>query len=107
MASNFTSGMLYESAYNIAFNWKSHLPNSVFKYHELVWKETNAPIELHMGVVLPFVSACLGRMYKGSFLDLPFCSQLILDQCGGIRCWEKCYKTALHFGTVRLHNSQQ
>ena len=64
MASNFTSGMLYESAYNIAFNWKSHLPNSVFKYHELVWKETNAPIELHMGVVLPFVSACLGRIQR-------------------------------------------
>ena len=71
MASNFTSGMLYESAYNIAFNWKSHLPNSVFKYHELVWKETNAPIELHMGVVLPFVSACLGPHTKGHFLTRP------------------------------------
>ena len=71
MASNFTSGMLYESAYNIAFNWKSHLPNSVFKYHELVWKETNAPIELHMGVVLPFVSACLGPHTKGHFLTCP------------------------------------
>ena len=71
MASNFTSGMLYESAYNIAFNWKSHLPNSVFKYHELVWKETNAPIELHMGVVLPFVSACLGPHTKNHFLTHP------------------------------------
>ena len=71
MASNFTSGMLYESAYNIAFNWKSHLPNSVFKYHELVWKETNVPIELHMGVVLPFVSACLGPHTKGHFLTCP------------------------------------
>ena len=71
MASNFTSGMLYESAYNIAFNWKSHLPNSVFKYHELVWKETNAPIELHMGVALPFVSACLGPHTKGHFLTCP------------------------------------
>ena len=71
MASNFTSGMLYESAYNIAFNWKSHLPNSVFKYHELVWKETNVPIELHMGVVLPFVSACLGPHTKGHFLTHP------------------------------------
>ena len=63
--------MLYESAYNIAFNWKSHLPNSVFKYHKLVWKETNAPIELHMGVVLPFVSACLGPRTKGHFLTCP------------------------------------
>ena len=106
MASNFTSGMLYESAYNIAFNWKSHLSNSVFKYHELVWKETNAPIELHMGVVLPFCVGMFGSVYKGSFLDSPFCSQLILDQCGSVRCWEKCYKTVLHFATVRFHNSQ-
>ena len=71
MASNFTPGMLYESAYNIAFNWKSHLPNSVFKYHELVWKETNVPIELHMGVVLPFVLVCLGQHTKGHFLTCP------------------------------------
>ena len=68
MVHNFTSGMLYKSAYSIAFNWKSHLPNSVFKYHELIWKETNASIELHMGVVLPFVFACLGPCTKGNFL---------------------------------------
>ena len=71
MACNFTSGLLYESAYNIDFNWKSHLPNSVFKYHQLIWKETNAPIELHMGVVLPFVLACLGPRTKGHFLTRP------------------------------------
>ena len=71
MVCNFTSRMLYKSAYNIPVNWKSHLPNSVFKYHELIWKETNAPIELHMGVVLPFVSACLGPCTKGHFLTCP------------------------------------
>ena len=71
MASNFTSGMLYESAYNIPFHWSKHLPNSVYRYHELVWKETNAPVEIHMGVVLPFVSACLGPKTKGHFLTRP------------------------------------
>ena len=71
MASNFTSGMLYESAYSIPFNWMNHLPECVYKYHELVWKETNAPIELHMGVVLPFASACLGPHTKGHFLTRP------------------------------------
>ena len=71
MASNFTSGMLYESAYSIPFKWSNHLPECVYKYHELVWKETNAPIELHMGVVLPFVSACLGPRTKGHFLMRP------------------------------------
>ena len=71
MASNFTSGMLYESAYSIPFNWKNHLPECVYKYHELIWKETNAPIELHMGVVLTFISACLGLRTKGHFLTQP------------------------------------
>ena len=71
MACNFTSGMLYESAYSIPFQWSKHLPNSVYKYHELVWKETNAPVEIHMGVVLPFVSACLGPKTKGHFLTRP------------------------------------
>ena len=71
MASIFTSGMIYESAYNIPFNWKNHLPPDVFKYHELIWKETNAPVDLHMGVMLPFVSACLGPHTKGHFLTRP------------------------------------
>ena len=71
MACNFTSGMLYESAYNIPFHWSKHLPNFIYKYHELVWKETNAPVEIHMGVVLPFVLACLGPKMKGHFLTRP------------------------------------
>ena len=71
MASNFTSGMLYQSAYSIPFNWRNHLTECVYKYHKLVWKETNAPIELHMGVVPPFVSACLGPCTKGHFLTCP------------------------------------
>ena len=60
--------MLYEAAYNIPFNWKNYLPEPIFKYHSLVWKETNVPVDLHMGVVLPFVSACLGPHTKGHFL---------------------------------------
>ena len=53
----FTASMLYKTAYSIQF-----------AYHSLVWRETNAPIELHMGVVLPFVPACLGPRTKGLFL---------------------------------------
>ena len=68
MATNYTLSMLYESAYNIPFNWKNYLPDAIFKYHSLVWKETNVPVDLHMGVVLPFVSACLGLCTKGHFL---------------------------------------
>ena len=68
---SFTSSMLYETAYNIPFNWQKHLPPDIYRYHSLVWKETNAPVELHMGVVLPFVSACLGPRTKGHFLTRP------------------------------------
>ena len=71
MAINYTSSMLYESAYNIPFHWQNYLPADIFKYHSLVWKETNAPVDLHMGVVLPFISACLGPRTKGHFLTRP------------------------------------
>ena len=71
MAINYTSSMLYEAAYNIPFNWKNVLPEAIFKYHSLVWKETNVPVDLHMGVLLSFVSACLGPCTKGHFLMCP------------------------------------
>ena len=66
--STFTASMLYETAYTIPFNWQQHLPADVYNYHSLVWKETNAPVDLHMGVVLPFVSSCLGARTQGLFL---------------------------------------
>ena len=66
--STFTTSMLYETAYTIPFNWQQHLPADVYNYHSLVWKETNAPVDLHMGVVLPFVSSCLGARTQGLFL---------------------------------------
>ena len=67
----YTAGMVYEQAYSLDFNWQKHLPEEVFKYHELLWKETNAPIDLHMGVVLPFVASCLGPKTRGHFLTRP------------------------------------
>ena len=67
----YTAGMVYEQAYSLDFNWQKHLPEEVFKYHDLLWKETNAPIDLHMGVVLPFVASCLGPKTRGHFLTRP------------------------------------
>ena len=71
MAINYTSSMLYESAYNIPFHWENYLPADIFKYHSLIWKETNTSIDLHMGVVLLFILACLGPHTKGHFLTRP------------------------------------
>ena len=70
-ATTFTASMLYETAYSIPFAWQNHLPHDIYEYHSLIWRETNAPIDLHMGVVLPFVSVCLGPRTKGLFLTCP------------------------------------
>ena len=67
----FTASMLYETAYSIPFAWQNHLPHNIYEYHSLVWRETNALIDLHMGVVLPFVSVCLGPRTKGLSLTCP------------------------------------
>ena len=71
LAATFTASMLYETVYSIPFVWQNHLPRDIYEYHSLVWRETNALIDLHMGVVLPFVSACLGPRTKGLFLTHP------------------------------------
>ena len=67
----FTASMLYKTVYSMSFNWDQHLLKEVYDYHALVWKETNAPVDLHMGVVLPFVALCLRPRMKGLFLTRP------------------------------------
>ena len=70
------SGWLYEDAFNISYNWKKWLPADVYRYHELVCKEVNAPVELQMGIFLPFISSVCGPLTKGHFLMRPSCLNL-------------------------------
>ena len=49
---HYNSGRLYEDAFNISYNWKKWLPPDVYKYHDLVCKEVNTPLELQMGISL-------------------------------------------------------
>ena len=67
----YMAAMVYEEVYSLEFNWQKHLPPKVFEFHNLLVRETNAPIDLHMGVVLPFVGSCLGPKTKGLFLTHP------------------------------------
>ena len=67
-SSSLTAERLYEEAFSIKFNWENILPPDVYKYHKLIWKETNAPVDLQMGVALPFAASCLGPTTKGLFL---------------------------------------
>ena len=67
---------LYEEAYNIKYNWEKILPDDVLKYHNLVAQQTNAPVDLQMGTVLPFVASCMGPKTRGHFLTTPSCLNL-------------------------------
>ena len=62
---------LYEESFQIKFNWKEILPQHVFCFHDLFARETNSPIDLQMGTILPFVTSCVGPHTKGLFLTRP------------------------------------
>ena len=57
----YTKQKLYEEAFNVSFNWEKYLSPKCFKFHDLTCREINSLISLQMGVMLPFVSACLGQ----------------------------------------------
>lgn len=71
-----TADKLYEEAFNIKYDWEKMLPKEVFTYHELISKECNAPVDLQMGTILPFVSSCVGPKTKGRFLTRASCLNL-------------------------------
>ena len=52
------------------------MPKEVFKYHDLIAKECNAPVHLQMGTILLFVASCVGPNTKGVFLTHPSCLNL-------------------------------
>lgn len=66
-----SAGKLYEHAYKLKTNWERLLPTKMFKFHDLLWKETNAPISLQMGSLLPFISTLCGPSTKSLFLTRP------------------------------------
>ena len=56
---------LYYNAYSIKYNWSKWLHSEVYKYHELFGLKYNPSICLQMGVLLPFISLCLGLQTSG------------------------------------------
>ena len=62
---------LYEDTYKIPFKWEKWLPKAVYKYHNLLFKEFNSPIELQMGILLSFISSCCGPNMRAKFLTRP------------------------------------
>ena len=48
----------------------------MYRYHELVCKEVHAPVELQMGILLPFISSVHEPLKKGQFLTRTSCLNL-------------------------------
>ena len=71
-----TADKLYEDAYQLHVDWQKVLPPSVYNYHDLVFKESNAPIGLQMGNILPFVASCVEPTTHGLFFTRPSCLNL-------------------------------
>ena len=67
----YSASKLYEHAFKMMWDWKKLLPSDVYDYHSLVYKEVNAPVELQMGVLLPFISTICGPLVRGSLLTRP------------------------------------
>ena len=61
--------MLYESAYNIPFYWENHVPESIFKYHSLVWKETNSTSRFVYLSCTPICFSMPRTTYQRTFFD--------------------------------------
>ena len=53
------------------FQWDKHLDPIVFKFHDLMRRELNTPIELQMGTILPFIGSCAGPGTRSLFFTQP------------------------------------
>ena len=68
---NYTPCTLYEESFNMDFKWHKHLNETVFKFHDLMRRELNTPIELQMGTISPFIAACAGPQTRSIFFTEP------------------------------------
>lgn len=56
---------LYSDAYSNKFTWEKWLHKDIYQYHYFFRRKYNSPVELQMGVLLPFISSCLGPKTTG------------------------------------------
>lgn len=66
--SEYTADKVYEEAYKNSPKWDKWLPKDVYDYHHLMMKEVNAPVDLQMGVLLPFISSLCGPKTRTLYL---------------------------------------
>ena len=93
---------LYAEAFSIHFKWEKILSPKVYRYHELICQETNAPVDLQMVTVLPFVGSCLGLKTKGLFLTRKTALNLLwiivgVSGAGKSRSWKHSISDLLEY----------
>ena len=93
-STSYTAEKLYEEACNIQYNWDKILPSDILEFHTLLSKQTNAPMDLQMGTVLPFIASCMGPKTRGHFLTTPLCLNLfwIIVAASGAGKSQSCKK---------------
>lgn len=63
---------LYKDTYTrIPFEWDNWLHEDIIQFHKWFCVKYNSPVELQMGILLPFISACLGPTTTGLWLTDP------------------------------------
>lgn len=65
MATGVSSSNIYTQAFSKPYKWENYLPKEIYDYHKLLFQEFNAPVELQMGTLLPFIAAIAGPKVRG------------------------------------------
>ena len=68
---SYNATRLYEDTYKMSYNWEKYLPENIYHFHDLLFKQLNAPVSLQMGTLIPFISAIAGPSVQGHFHTNP------------------------------------
>ena len=103
---------LYEDAYSIQYDWDDFLPEEIYKFHELLHMEFNAPVSLQMGTLLPFIAALCGPTVKGRWSTRPnvlnfFTMNIAASGVGKTICRKKLVKYPLIYILSHVSNKEK
>lgn len=71
MSQGYSAYRLYQDTFNIKYDWEKWLPENIYRYHSLICQEVDSPVELQMGILLPFIASVCGPTTRSVFLTRP------------------------------------
>ena len=102
---DYNSGRLYEDAFNISYKWKEWLPLDVYRYHELICKEVNAPVQLQMTFYCHLYHQFVDP-YKRAIFDETFLLKFILAEYSSIMSRKITDKEMHDFTTTPIYTAK-